>query len=57
MKKFALAVRKVSEGGSVSGDEGSTFQKKGDKGRETEPDAVTIREQKKPAFADVIWSN
>ena len=37
MKKFALAVRKVSEGGSGSGDEGSP--KKGDKGKKpTEPE-------------------
>ena len=53
MKKFALAARKVSEGGSGSGDEGSP--KKGEKGKKsTEPDAATIREQKKQHFEDVI---
>ena len=54
MKKFALAVRKVSEGGSGSGDEGLTSPKKGEKGKKpTEPDAATIREQKKLEFEDV----
>ena len=53
MKKFALAARKVSEGGSGSADEGSP--KKGEKGKKsTEPDAASIREQKKQHFEDVI---
>ena len=53
MKKFALAVKKVSEGGSGgSGDEGLTSPKKGEKGKKpTELDAV---EQKGASFADVI---
>ena len=37
MKKFAVAVRKVSEGGNGSGDEGSP--KKGEKGKKpSEPE-------------------
>ena len=50
MKKFALAVKKVNnEGGSGSADEGLTSPKKGEK----EPDAASIREQKKLEFEDV----
>ena len=56
MKKFALAVKKVNnEGGSGSADEGLTSPKKGEKEKKpTEPDAASIREQKKLEFEDVI---
>ena len=56
MKKFALAARKVSEGGSGSADEGLTSSpKKGEKVKKpTDSDAATIREQKKQQFEDVI---
>ena len=53
MKKFALAARKVSEGGSGgSGDEGLSSPKKGDKGKK--PTELDAAEQKGASFADVI---
>ena len=53
MKKFALAVRKVSEGGSGgSGDEGLASPKKGDKGKK--PTELDAAEPKGASFADVI---
>ena len=56
MKKFALAVRKVSEGGSGgSGDEGLTSPKKGDKGKK--PTELDAAEPKGASFADVICFN